>query len=150
MGSRSAQRNFGAAVIGGARGQLVSPGHHVRHGRPERRNFPRQRSRESRDEARRAESLISSLSQWGPTGPQERQEWMDALADVKERVTSVENNQRNLAQSLAAAEHVRACQGVISQEIHRLSIIIFLFGYVVCSGCGTLLDEVKREKLEKR
>ena len=37
----------------------------------------------------------------GPAGEQERQEWLDALQDVKERVTTLENVQRSHAQSIA-------------------------------------------------
>ena len=37
----------------------------------------------------------------GPAGEQERREWLDALQDVKERITTVENTQRSHANSIA-------------------------------------------------
>ena len=36
-----------------------------------------------------------------PQGPMQRQEWIDALADVAERVATVEAGKRNQAQTVA-------------------------------------------------
>ena len=90
------------ARVTGPRGQLISPGHFVRHGSPDRRSEPRRpRSRDPRTSSQNEATLRS-----GPAGPMERQEWVDALANVQERITTVERSQRNLAQNVAAVEVV--------------------------------------------
>ena len=88
-------QRFGARIVGGARGQLISPGHFVRHGSTELGSHLRNRSRE-RGRSQNAPTTVS-----GPAGPMERQDWADALADVKERLTTVERSQRSMAQAMA-------------------------------------------------
>ena len=88
----------------GMRGQAMPAYGFLRHGSVERGlptrypsapAFNRQRSRDGRD-GRSGPDVRS-----GPAGPQERQEWLDALQDVKERVGTLESIQRNHAQSIA-------------------------------------------------
>ena len=41
-----------------------------------------------------------------PVGPMQRQEWIDALADVASRVTTIEATTRNVAQQIARVERI--------------------------------------------
>ena len=61
------------------------------------------RSRERSDNG--SQPVLGTVIRSGPAGPQERQEWMDALADCKERISTLETNNRNLAQRSAEHDH---------------------------------------------
>ena len=81
-------RSAFALTVGGPTGQMVSPGHFIRHGSAERRFSPRlpiprrERSRE-KGEGRQQNSRGMNAS---PVGPLQRAQWIDALADVAARM----------------------------------------------------------------
>ena len=52
-----------------------------------------------------SQPILGTVIRSGPAGPQERQEWMDALADCKKRITTLEASNRNLAQRSAEHDH---------------------------------------------
>ena len=85
------------------RGLPMPPYGFLRHGSDEHgfgaraaaRSLPAGRKARSRD----GRDLPDIRS--GPAGVQERTEWLDALQDVKERISTVETTQRSHAQSIA-------------------------------------------------
>ena len=109
----------GGAVIG-QRGQRVLPGQFVHHGSTENKSSsrrPRSRDRRDHDDVMRGSNGGPTNIRSGPAGVQERMEWLDALADVKQRITSIETTNRSLAQSCAHSEEVTR------NHTHRLQII---------------------------
>ena len=105
MTSQSFSSRFGrsyglpGSAIMGQFGNTVSPGQFVRHGSDERSSGSHRRQNRSRERTigGRTQSQPTLELRTGPAGVQERQEWMEALADVKERVTTLERNDRTKA-----------------------------------------------------
>ena len=111
MTSQNFSSRFGRAyglpssTIMGQYGNTVSPGQFVRHGSDERSSGSHRRQNRSRERtAGRTQSQPTLELRTGPAGVQERQEWMEALADVKERVTTLERNDRAKAGNIFRIE----------------------------------------------
>ena len=85
---------------------MLSPGRFVRRGSADRRY----RARETRTRGRESRSMPQSGEnprvRTGPTGQQERIQWMYTLRDLEPRMTTIEGQQRTCAQSVEQDGHV--------------------------------------------
>ena len=121
--------NSAAGAVTGQFGNTVMPGQFVRHGSDERSSSSLRRNR-SRD---RPMSQPAPQVCSGPAGVQERQEWLDALSNVQERVSVLERNDRNLAGHITKLEAVATDHDakftVVGEDIaaykHYLTGILF-------------------------
>ena len=94
-----------------------------RHGSAELGNRSRGRVQRSRERNTEADARVRS----GPAGPQERIEWMDALNDCKTRITALETNNRNIAQTVGSnTEKINTLAADIQAYKNYLNCIILL------------------------
>ena len=103
------------ATIVGQRGMPLSTAHGLaaRHGSAEQGTRTRGISLRA-DRSRGRDTVQLSTVRSGPAGPQERVEWMDALRDCQDRITTLKNN-RGLGQK--AGEHHRSLEGVTNEIV---------------------------------
>ena len=88
----------GAAVAGGTFAQFVHHGS-AELGRDPRQHSRRYGSRERADMRGRSTPAVSGRQR--PQGPEERNDWLDALQDMDARVKTLESSNRNLAQAIS-------------------------------------------------
>ena len=116
---RAGMANYSGAPIMGQRGMRVLQGQFVEHGSMELDDDAR-RNRRNRSRDRpggRASTTGGAGVRTGPAGPQERMEWMEALENCRQRISTIEASNRNLAQSCAHVEHVTR------QHTDKLSVL---------------------------
>ena len=88
--------------------------------RPRDRDGDRGDRRLNRSRERQPQLLV------GPAGPMERQDWLDALNDCKERISTLEKSDRNKASTLAEhAQYFKIVSDDITNYKEWLNGIIF-------------------------